>query len=108
MQKILSLLLLLSFLSGCSFFSIHKREIEQGNIITPAMLSRVHPGMTQSQVKDIMGNPVLMNTFADNRIDYVYTFKPAQGDMVEKYITLTFSQGKLKDVTGNKYSQFIK
>lgn len=106
MKKILSLLLCASFfvLSGC----IHKMDIEQGNIITPDMVSKLHTGMSEEQVKNIMGTPMLLNTFDDNRIDYVYTYKPAHGEMTEKNITLVFRNHRLQQISGNMYSQHTR
>jgi outer membrane protein assembly factor BamE len=104
MKKIVSALIMMCALSGC----VHKMDIEQGNIVTQEMVNRIHTGMTMQQVKDIMGDPVLLNTFADNRVDYVYTFSPGYGNMAEKYITLTFSRGRLRSIGGNMYSQVMK
>lgn len=91
-------------LSSC----IKKMDIEQGNVITPEMTNRLHTGMTEQQVKSIMGTPMLLNTFNDNRIDYVYTFKPGHGKMTEKYITLIFRNHRLQKISGNLYSQYMQ
>ncbi len=104
MKKILSLLAALLMLSGC----IHKMDIEQGNIITPEMVAKLHTGMTEEQVKNIMGSPMLVNTFDDNRIDYVYTYKPAHGSITEKSMTLTFRNRRLQQMGGNMYSQYMR
>jgi outer membrane protein assembly factor BamE len=100
MRKMLIVLSILISLSGCSYFKVHKMDIE--------MVSRIHTGMTQSEVKDILGEPVLSNVFDPNRLDYVYTYKPGNGKSVEKYITLIFRNGKLTEIKGNLYSQFIR
>ena len=83
-------------------------DIEQGNCITQEMLQKIHPGMTETQVKDIAGDPVLSNVFDSHRVDYVYTTKPGYGEGTEKYITLIFKNGRISQVTGNMYSEFIK
>lgn len=109
MQKIFVLFALLLTLSGCSIFQVHKMNIEQGNIVEPAMVNRLHLGMTESDVKNIMGSPILLNTFADNRIDYVYTFKSGDGSkQTEKYVTLIFRNHRLNKIDGNMYSQFMR
>jgi outer membrane protein assembly factor BamE len=108
MRKLLVIMSLWITLSGCSYLHVHRMDIEQGNYITPEMVSKIHPGMTQSQVKEIVGDPILANVFDKNRIDYVYTFKPGNGEMTEKYITLIFRNGHLSTISGNMYSQYIK
>lgn len=102
MKKILLFLSVTStfILSGC----IHKMDIEQGNVITPEMVSKLHTGMSDEQVKNIMGTPMLLDTFDDNRIDYVYTYKPAHGNMTEKNITLIFRNHRLREISGSMSS----
>jgi outer membrane protein assembly factor BamE len=55
-----------------------------------------------------MGNPLLLNTFSDQRVDYVYTLKPGHGQFTEKYVTLIFRNGILQSIKGNMYSAYIK
>lgn len=83
-------------------------DIEQGNVITPEMVAKLHTGMSEEQVKSIMGTPMLLNTFDDNRIDYVYTYKPAHDTMTEKNITLIFRNHRLQSIGGNMYSQYMR
>lgn len=99
MKQILTALLISLLLSGC--FLVRKIDIEQGNVITPGMVDRLHTGMTKAQVKEIMGSPILMNTFSDDRVDYVYTTKKGNSKMTEKYVVLTFSHGALQKISGN-------
>ena len=100
MQKCRIVIFTLFFaLSGCCF--IHKMDIEQGNIITTENANRLHTGMTITDVTDLLGSPVLLNTFADNRVNYVYTYKPGNSSMSEKYITLTFKNNRLTEISGN-------
>ena len=81
-------------------------DIEQGNIITQDMLNRVHLGMTQAQVKEVMGAPVLENVFNKNRLDYVYTYKPGYGNKTERSVTFVFNNGRLAERRGSVYSDF--
>jgi outer membrane protein assembly factor BamE len=83
-------------------------DIEQGNVITPEMVSRVHNGMTQAEVKQIMGAPIMANVFDPNRLDYVYTYKPGDGESTEKYVTFIFRNGRLVEMKGNLYSQYMR
>lgn len=98
MKKTLMLILIGCFLSGCSFFRVHKMDIEQGNIITQEQISQLHSGMSFSQVKAVMGTPVLVNIFSPNRIEYVYWNKPAYGDLTEKRVSLIFVGGRLSQI----------
>lgn len=97
MQRILLIAMAIVALTGC----IRKIAIEQGNIMTPEMTSQLHTGMSEASVKSIMGSPMLLHTFNDNRVDYVYTYKPGNGVMTEKQMTLSFQNGILKNISGN-------
>lgn len=108
MRKAFIVLAVLFSLTGCSYLHVHKMDIQQGNVITPEMVHSIHTGMTESQVKNIAGYPVLTNVFDGQRVDYVYTYKPGYGEGTEKYLTLTFRNGRLIDIKGNMYSQFMK
>ncbi len=94
MKKFVSLILLGLLLSGC----IHKMDIEQGNIITQEEVSKLHRGMSETQVKNVMGTPMLMNIFSPNRIDYVYSFKAGHGDTKVTRVICTFEHGRLSEI----------
>lgn len=99
LKKFIPVLLALS-LAGC--IKAHKVDIEQGNIITPDMVSKLKTGMTQAQVEFIMGHPILVETFNEHRWDYVYTFRSEGKDRTYKRLTLHFEGDTLSgmDSTG--------
>lgn len=76
---------------------MRKIPIEQGNHFTPEMVQQLHKGMSEHEVKEIMGTPILLNTFNNQRVDYVYTLKKANTPRVEKYLILSFQNGILKE-----------
>lgn len=102
MKKLCGVLLLGLMLSGCMF--VHKMDIEQGNVVTPEMVAELHPGMSEKQVRDVMGSPILLNTFNDNREDYVYTYKPGGGKMSENNVVVMFRNGRVRAISGSMYS----
>jgi outer membrane protein assembly factor BamE len=109
MRKLLPLFFgMLLILNGCSLFQVHKMDIEQGNVFNQDMAKKIHRGMTPAEVENIMGTPVLTNTFRNNRIDYVYTFQASHEKPQEQYMTLIFQKGRLQEISGNMYSAFIK
>ncbi len=89
------LLLATLALSACS---VHKIDIQQGNIVTPDMLERLEPGMTKRQVEFIMGTPLIVNAFNGNQWIYFYRLQ-AGDDAVEQYhVILEFEDGKLSRI----------
>ena len=80
---------------------VHKVTVQQGNVITQEMIDSLKPGMTRTQVAYIMGEPVVRNTFDQDRWDYIYTLEVPgiYGD--EKRISLHFNADKLAYFTGD-------
>ncbi|HVY53977.1 MAG TPA: outer membrane protein assembly factor BamE [Gammaproteobacteria bacterium] len=66
--------------------------------MTPAMVDKLHTGMSESQVKAIMGPPVLINILNNGHIDYVYSSQLGSGDRQEKRVVLVFHHGRLQSI----------
>lgn len=98
MKKLASLSLILLTLSGCSVLRTHKADIEQGNVFTEKQVAGLNKGMTLSQVKRRLGNPLLVNVFTKQHVAYVYTYKAGYGSMKEKKLLLDFKDGKLASI----------
>ena len=103
MQKRLIVAALTLVLSGCSGFpGVYKFDIPQGNVVNQEMVDQLRPGMTHSQVRFIMGTPLITDTFHDGRWDYLYSKKSGtDGTLTRERISLYFSDGKLTDLNGD-------
>ncbi|WP_439886356.1 outer membrane protein assembly factor BamE [Pseudomonas sp. MBLB4123] len=77
-------------LAGCSFPGVYKIDIQQGNVVTQDMIDQLRPGMTRRQVRFIMGNPLLTDTFHSNRWDYLYSIQPGGGQRLQERVSLAF------------------
>ena len=97
MKKLITLILMGFILSGC-FIRPHKLDIDQGNIINQENVGQLRIGMSEAEVRAIMGNPVLVNIFATNRLDYIYSFKPSYGEMRVTRVICIFQNGRLKEI----------
>ncbi|MBB2493492.1 outer membrane protein assembly factor BamE [Aquipseudomonas ullengensis] len=78
-------------LAGCSFPGVYKIDIQQGNVVTQDMIDQLKPGMTRRQVRFIMGNPLITDTFHANRWDYLYSIQPGGRQRYQERISLVFS-----------------
>jgi outer membrane protein assembly factor BamE len=100
--------LLLVLLAGCSSWSNpidsvkpHKIDIPQGNALTQDMLDKLKPGMTQSQVRFILGTPLIVDPFHSNRWDYVFRLEK-EGKLLEnRRVTVIFENDRLKALQGD-------
>lgn len=98
---VLTSLLALTLLSGCGWPRVHKVIVQQGNVITQAMIDKLKPGMTRTQVAYIMGEPVVRNTFNDARWDYVYTLENPGRYELNSSVTMYFANNKLTHFSGD-------
>ncbi len=78
-------------LAGCSFPGVYKIDIQQGNVVTQDMIDQLRPGMTRRQVRFIMGNPLLTDTFHADRWDYLYSLQPGGGERQQERVSLIFN-----------------
>src|SRR3982751_4257954 len=60
--------------SGC----VYKMSIQQGNYLVPDSVSQLKEGMTRSQVRFLLGTPMVPDAFDDSRWDYYYFFSSRQ------------------------------
>ena len=91
------LFLLPMWLAGCMLVP-HKMDVQQGNYVDQAMVAKLKPGMTRSQVRFILGTPLIADIFHPNRWDYVYLTGKANNVRVQRRIVAVFDGDKLKQV----------
>ncbi len=77
---------------------MHKLEIQQGNVLEPEALEQLKAGMTQSQVKFLLGTPLLTDPFHPNRWDYTYTRKKSNEPAESKHLVLFFEGDILQKI----------
>lgn len=85
----LACLLACSLLSGC----VYRIDIQQGNFLEPQDIDQIETGMTRSQVRYLLGTPMVDDAFADDRWDYVYYFKKGRSRKVEQRHFIVFFEG---------------
>lgn len=82
----------------------YKLDVQQGNVVTSKMLLQLRPGMTKSQVRFIMGTPLIQDSFHGNRWDYVYQMREAGKVTEQRRVILDFESELLKAVRGDVIS----
>lgn len=93
------------FSTGCSwikFPGVHKVDIQQGNIVDQEMIDKLRPGMTKSQVRFVLGTPLVVDTFNQSRWDYFYSRVKSNGEKSQEQVTIFFdADDKLERMTGD-------
>ena len=74
-------------LSAC----VHRIDIQQGNLLDEEDVEQVEVGMTRSQVRFLLGTPVVRDSFQADRWDYVYYLRRGRsGDVEQDWIIVRF------------------
>lgn len=103
MRYSILLLALLCASCGTALPSVkpYKLDVQQGNVVTSKMLLQLRPGMTQSQVRFIMGTPLIQDSFHGKRWDYVYQMRENGKITEQRRVILDFENDLLKTVRGD-------
>lgn len=79
----------------------HRIDVQQGNALDSESVARLKPGLTRSQVRFLLGTPLVADPFRDDRWDYVYLMRTA-GELTDKQrITLYFDGDTLVRIDGS-------
>ena len=82
-------------LPGC----VYRPDVQQGNLLQTSDVDQVKAGMTRSQVRYILGTPMVSNPFDPQRWDYVYTFRRGRDrDVTRAHFIVHFDGDKVSSV----------
>jgi len=86
-------------ISGC----IHPYQIpvQQGKIITPKLITKLKPGMTEDQVKYILGSPDIIDPYHPDTWYYVYTIEQNYLPRAKNQLIIYFKNDKLDSLSGD-------
>src|SRR5882757_7495702 len=95
-MKMLQQLLLASTLSFLASACVYRINIQQGNFLDQAAVEQVKAGMTRSQVRYLLGTPMVADTFNKERWDYIYYLKKGRTRHVDsRRVTVYFDGEKV-------------
>jgi outer membrane protein assembly factor BamE len=77
---------------GC----VYRINIQQGNYLDPKAVEQLSVGMTRSQVRYLLGTPMVPNAFDTDRWDYYFYYKHGRTRKAEQaQITVYFEDDKV-------------
>jgi outer membrane protein assembly factor BamE len=95
-MKIFHRLLLASTLSLLGSACVYRINIQQGNFLDQAAVEQVKPGMTRSQVRYLLGTPMVADSFNKERWDYIYYLRKGRTRHVDsRRVTVYFDGEKV-------------
>lgn len=74
------------FAAGC----LYRLPIQQGNFLEDKEINQIAVGMTRTQVKYLLGTPMVADPFENSRWDYVYTYKQGRVARAERRHFIVF------------------
>ena len=80
---------------------LYKPTIQQGNIVSQDAMNELRPGMTKRQVRFVLGTPMLIDVFHDDRWDYVYTIGVGSTPEDVQRVYLVFENDALVRIEGD-------
>ncbi len=85
-----------SSVNPVNWITPYKVDVIQGNVISKEQVESLRPGLSRSQVKDLLGTPLLSSLFHADRWDYVFTLK-RQGVASQSFKYAVFFRGDQLD-----------
>ncbi len=82
--------------SGCGYVRPYKIEINQGNFVTQEQVDKLKTGMTRTQVRSLLGPPLIESAFHANRWDYHFTLERRGQALSDHRVAVTFEGDALK------------
>lgn len=80
----------------------YRADIGQGNFITQDQASRLQKGMSREQVRALLGTPLLVDPFRDNRWDYVFDIRRGDGTQDRRRYFVKFERDLLVEWGGDE------
>lgn len=82
-------------LGGC----VYRVDVQQGNLLEYSDIQAVKPGMTRSQVRFLLGTPVIEDPFHQSRWDYIYYFRKGRGKRADRrWLIVVFDNDKVAEI----------
>lgn len=97
-QAIIFLCFSTLLLTHCALYQI---DVQQGNVVTQTMLDQLAVGMPKQKVKFILGSPLIVDVFHQNRWDYIYSMQLGKAQREQRRISLFFAEDKLAQIGGD-------
>ena len=95
-MRLAALLVVAVLASAC----VYKIDIQQGNYVAEDVAAKVKPGMTRSEVRQLLGTPLLSDAFHANRWDYYFSHERGRAAEERTRFSVLFENDKVVSTTG--------
>lgn len=99
-------LMLLAALAVATAACVYRMNIQQGNYLDPKAIEQLQVGMTRSQVRYLLGTPMVPDAFDRDRWDYLYFLKSKRlGRPERRLLTVHFDSDKVARIDREGFPQ---
>jgi outer membrane protein assembly factor BamE len=78
--------------TGC----VYRMDVQQGNLLDLEQVEQVEVGMTRSQVRFLLGTPMVIDSFNADRWDYVYSLRRGHSrEVTRRHLVVWFDGDKV-------------
>ena len=92
---------LLAVLALSTSACVYKLDVQQGNLVTQESVSKLKKGMTKTEVRTLLGTPLLSDPFHGNRWDYYFSTEKNGRSTDRTRFSVFFDNDKLVSLTGD-------
>jgi outer membrane protein assembly factor BamE len=89
--RLVTTLALATLLAGC----VYRMDIQQGNFLEGKTVDKLEAGMTRSQVRYLLGTPMVPDLFDKDRWDYLYYFDGRHKKAARRHLVVFFKDDKV-------------
>jgi outer membrane protein assembly factor BamE len=88
-------ILCLAVCSAC----VYRIDVQQGNLLEDNDIDAVQIGMTRSQVRFLLGTPVVEDPFHHDRWDYIYFFRKGRSRTADRrWLIVHFDDDRVREI----------
>lgn len=81
--------------SGC----VYRMNVQQGNVLDVEQVDQIEIGMTRSQVRFLLGTPMVIDSFNADRWDYIYSLRRGHSrEVTKRHLVVWFEGDKVARV----------
>jgi outer membrane protein assembly factor BamE len=75
---------------------VYRMDVQQGNLLDAEQVDQVEVGMTRSQVRFLLGTPMVIDSFDADRWDYVYSLRRGHSrEVTRRHLVVWFDGDKV-------------
>ena len=90
--SVIAVATLMPIFGGC----VYRMNIQQGNYLENSTLEQLQVGMTRSQVRYLLGTPMVPDAFDSDRWDYLYYLRKGRLKKPDqRHLTVYFEEDKV-------------